>query len=100
MQTVAYNVTQLRKPMQFSTSRTQRSAHKKSRSPKPRLSSWLCARIKIYSNSALPERRGMPASPVYALRRGRTVKSRTCARMLDICIPFNCDRYGKTSATN
>jgi hypothetical protein len=28
----------------------------------------------------------------YALRLGRTVKSRTCARMLDICIPFNCDR--------
>ena len=36
----------------------------------------------------------------YALRRGRTVKSRTCARMLDICIPFSCDRYGITSATN
>jgi len=36
----------------------------------------------------------------YALRRGRTVKSRTCARMLDICIPFSCDRYGMTSETN
>jgi hypothetical protein len=29
---------------------------------------------------------------VYALRLGRTVRSRTCARMLDICIPFSCDR--------
>src|SRR5216684_1807371 len=42
----------------------------------------------------------LAAAPAYALRRGRTVKSRTCARMLDICIPFSCDRYGKTSATN
>jgi hypothetical protein len=79
----------------------------------PRLSSWLCARIKD-KNLALAQPIEMRPKPRlasnrqlassqelgYALRRGRTVKSRTCARMLDICIPFSCDKYGKTSATN
>ena len=41
-----------------------------------------------------------PVEPAYALRRGRTVKSRTCARMLDICIPLSCVTNGNTSATN
>src|SRR5579864_5800741 len=36
----------------------------------------------------------------YAVLRGRTVRSRTCARMLDICIPFSCARNGSISATN
>jgi hypothetical protein len=36
----------------------------------------------------------------YALRLGRTVKSRTCIRMLDICIPFSCETNGRISATN
>ena len=56
-----------------------------------RLSSWLCARINFSATRGFER---------YALRRGRTVKSRTCARMLDICIPLSCDRYGITSATN
>ena len=81
-----------------------RTAHKKAGARRPRLSSWLCARIKTLVSSLT--RREHAAKPrlysrhAYALRRGRTVKSRTCARMLDICIPFSCDRYGKTSATN
>jgi hypothetical protein len=36
----------------------------------------------------------------YAVLRGRTVKSRTCVRMLDICIPFSCDTKGRISAMN
>ncbi len=36
----------------------------------------------------------------YALLRGRTVKSRTCVRMLDICIPFSCETKGRSSAIN
>ena len=36
----------------------------------------------------------------YALLLGRTVKSRTCVRMLDICIPFSCETNGKSSAIN
>jgi hypothetical protein len=83
----------------------------------PRLSSWLCARIKLWCRGQRLDCRGKSSpsklsrshlcnlasdlcNPVYALRRGRTVKSRTCARMLDICIPLSCDRYGITSATN
>lgn len=45
--------------------------------------SWLVARIKVY-----------------AVLRGRTVKSRTCVRMLDICIPFSCETNGRISAMN
>jgi hypothetical protein len=37
---------------------------------------------------------------LYALRRGRTVKSRTWVRMLDICIPFSCATNGSNSAIN
>jgi hypothetical protein len=40
-----------------------------------------------------------PLSP-YAVLLGRTVKSRTCVRMLDICIPFSCDTNGRISAIN
>ena len=36
----------------------------------------------------------------YAVLLGRTVKSRTCVRMLDICIPFSCDTKGRISAIN
>lgn len=36
----------------------------------------------------------------YALLLGRMVKSRTWVRMLDICIPFNCETKGKISAMN
>jgi hypothetical protein len=37
---------------------------------------------------------------VYAVLRGRTVKSRTWVRMLDICIPFSCETNGRISAMN
>jgi hypothetical protein len=33
-----------------------------------------------------------------ALRRGRRVRSLICVRMLDICIPFNCETKGIISA--
>lgn len=36
----------------------------------------------------------------YAVLLGRTVKSRTWVRMLDICIPFSCETNGSSSATN
>ena len=36
----------------------------------------------------------------YALRLGRTVRSRTWVRMLDICIPFSCVTKGSISAMN
>ncbi len=36
----------------------------------------------------------------YAVLRGRTVKSRTWVRMLDICIPFSCETNGRISAMN
>ncbi len=36
----------------------------------------------------------------YAVRLGRTVKSRTWVRMLDICIPFSCETNGRISAMN
>ena len=35
-----------------------------------------------------------------ALRRGRMVRSLTCVRMLDICIPFSCETKGSISAMN
>ena len=37
---------------------------------------------------------------LYAVLRGRKVKSRTCVRMLDICIPFSCETNGRISAMN
>ena len=40
-----------------------------------------------------------PHTP-YALLRGLIVKSRTCVRMLDICIPFSCETNGIISAMN
>ena len=82
---------------------------KKAGTRRLRLSSWLCARIKLffahpYDALSRPEvgepRVGVSSVRDYALRRGRTVKSRTCARMLDICIPFSCARNGMMSATN
>src|SRR5271157_95758 len=36
----------------------------------------------------------------YALLLGRTVRSRTWVRMLDICIPFSCETKGSSSAIN
>src|SRR5947209_12832923 len=36
--------------------------------------------------------------PIYAVLRGRTVRSRTWVRMLDICIPFSCETKGRSSA--
>jgi len=117
MQTIAHNGTALCKPVHVMHLRVApRGAHRqqKSRSPKAPavqlvvcpdkrqktkiearpLASQLCA---TNCHAAAGNRLRAPS---YALRRGRTVKSRTCARMLDICIPFSCDRYGKTSATN
>ena len=54
----------------------------------------VCARIKIEDSqiAVATGQSGKQAAAGYALRRGRTVRSRTCARMLDICIPFSCDR--------
>ena len=37
---------------------------------------------------------------IYAVLLGRIVKSRTWVRMLDICIPFNCETNGSISAMN
>ncbi len=83
-------------------------AEKKSRDQEsvPALS-WLVARKKFYVGTAAL---GCPAarSPAafrearcaYAVLRGRTVKSRTCVRMLDICIPFSCETNGRISAMN
>ena len=36
----------------------------------------------------------------YAVRLGRVVRSRTCVRMLDICIPFSEETNGIISAMN
>lgn len=36
----------------------------------------------------------------YAVLLGRTVKSRTWVKMLDICIPFSCETNGSNSAMN
>jgi hypothetical protein len=41
-----------------------------------------------------------PPEKPYALRRGRIVRSRTCVRMLDICMPFSCATKGMMSITN
>jgi hypothetical protein len=68
--------------------------------------SWLVARIKIVQRAAglRPvdgrERLSPHKSRRYAVLRGRIVKSRTCVRMLDICIPFSCDTNGRISAMN
>jgi hypothetical protein len=37
---------------------------------------------------------------VYAVLLGRSVRSRTCVRMLDICIPLSCETNGRISAMN
>jgi hypothetical protein len=69
----------------------------------------VCARIKLFVElcsfgtvalGRASARRSRGFKTDQALRRGRTVKSRTCARMLDICIPFSCATKGNTSATN
>jgi hypothetical protein len=66
----------------------------------------VCARIKLFveldafASERKSARRSRAVKSDQALRRGRTVKSRTCARMLDICIPFSCETKGNTSATN
>src|ERR1700685_32184 len=36
----------------------------------------------------------------YAVLLGLTVKSLTCVKMLDICMPFSCETNGSNSATN
>jgi hypothetical protein len=108
MQTIAHNHLKCASLCNFPLLPCDRIAYgpQKTGARRPRLSSWLCARIKIERLRGPPDTqlrlRFARQKPVagYALRRGRTVKSRTCARMLDICIPFSCDRYGKTSATN
>ncbi len=103
--------------MRLTHAQPEAQVTKKSRNLWLRLSSWWCARIKSSQRTRrLPVKMRLAASPVrratpqlthssyallhYAHLRGRTVKSRTCARMLDICIPFSCERYGITSATN
>jgi hypothetical protein len=58
----------------------------KSRSPKAPAVQLVVCPDKTFVETRLA------GSPAYALRRGRTVKSRTCARMLDICIPLSWDR--------
>src|SRR5208282_2706594 len=70
------------------------SERKKSRSPKAPAVQLVVCPDKLFVET------WPAAATAYALRLGRTVKSRTCARMLDICIPLSCDRYGITSATN
>src|SRR5271168_4202090 len=69
--------------------------------------SWLVARIKLMWGqppSAVPpgEARQLPQSTSfrYAVLLGRTVKSRSWVRTLDICIPFSCDTNGRISAMN
>jgi hypothetical protein len=66
---------------------------------------WLVARINSVDRAADSDGRtawaGYPhMKSSYAVRLGRTVKSRTWVRMLDICIPFSCDTNGKISAMN
>jgi hypothetical protein len=53
---------------------------------------WLVARIKVKSVAGLrpADSRGRLSLHLhYALRLGRTVKSRTWVKMLDICIPLS-----------
>jgi hypothetical protein len=59
--------------------------NKKAGTRRFRLSSWC-----VCPDKNCCSKRGVDV--LYALRRGRTVKSRTCAKMLDICIPFSCER--------
>src|SRR5579864_3842113 len=63
-----------------------------------RLQCWLVARINLNLRRTLHHRRN--EFELYALLRGRTVISRTCVRMLDICIPFSCETKGKSSEIN
>ena len=69
--------------------------------------SWLVARIKIEALTRRAEilsrarcGEGSIVRSGYAVRRGRTVKSRNWVRMLDICIPLSCETNGRISATN
>ena len=77
--------------------------------------SWLVARIKLLASigaEAPCDTRCLYAAlkgrsstfpllfHAYALRLGRTVKSLTWVRMLDICIPFSCATNGSNSAIN
>ena len=77
--------------------------------------SWLVARIKLRLSRSFRFLPGFkvqqlghvpalkPAESLavrYAVLLGRIVKSRTCVRMLDICIPFSCETNGRISAMN
>ena len=55
---------------------------------------------KLFTHGGLSNRQNPSSQLTYAVLRGRTVKSRTWVRMLDICIPFSCDTNGKISAIN
>jgi hypothetical protein len=66
--------------------------------------SWLVARINSLKEQPHFVRRtaegGCPYTTAYAVLLGRTVRSRTWVKMLDICIPFSCETKGRISAMN
>lgn len=86
----------------------------KSRGPKASALSWLVARIKLLSLVQLCGERArhrdkyfqIVLPPVefrgalYAVRRGRSVRSLTWATMLDICIALSWATNGRISAIN
>ena len=76
--------------------------HEREKKPGPkklaRLQCWLVARINSWLRRTLHYR--LKDVELYALLRGRTVISRTCVRMLDICIPFSCETNGNSSEIN
>src|SRR5579871_150817 len=70
---------------------------------------WLPGKIEAFTRrercgsrvaKSCAKRRNPGTASTYALLRGRIVRSRTCVRMLDICMPFSCDTKGKISAIN
>jgi len=57
--------------------------------------------VKVYVGTSRPRlSAGRRPAFAHAVLLGRTVKSRTWVRMLDICIPFSCDTNGRISAMN
>ena len=58
---------------------------------------WLVARINLFNSTTSAQ---ILETLCYALLLGLTVRSRTCVRMLDICIPLSCETKGKSSAIN
>lgn len=67
--------------------------------------SWLVARINLCERNSQASPGGQPRAAVptysdYAVLLGRTVKSLTCVKMLDICIPLSCETKGRISAMN